>query len=123
MKPQRRRVLEKLIITEISGVDNPCQDPALVAIMKRTPQSKFEIAKLRFTDACAKANPYHDRRGRFTTRRKAQVTIDPFKRLGVSDFEDTANEIAKRDIAHERKRWLRPAKKIRKALTLFKRLR
>jgi hypothetical protein len=97
MKPQRRRVLEKLIITDISGVDNPCQDPALVAIMKRTPQSKFEIAKLRFTDACAKANPYHDRRGRFTTRRKAQVTIDPFKRLGVSDFEDTANEIAKRD--------------------------
>ena len=34
---QKRRVLEKLKLTEISGVDRPCQEGARVAIMKRAP--------------------------------------------------------------------------------------
>lgn len=32
---KRRRVLEKLKLTEISGVDNPCQEGARMVIMKR----------------------------------------------------------------------------------------
>jgi hypothetical protein len=31
----KRRVLDKLLLTEISGVDRPCQEGARVAIMKR----------------------------------------------------------------------------------------
>jgi hypothetical protein len=42
----KRRVLEKLNITEISGVDRPCQEGARVAIMKRDFSEKHRIDKL-----------------------------------------------------------------------------
>lgn len=31
----KRRILDELVLTEISGVDRPCQEGARVAIMKR----------------------------------------------------------------------------------------
>lgn len=34
---KRRRILDEIQIDEISGVDRPCQQPALVTIMKRNP--------------------------------------------------------------------------------------
>lgn len=33
--PRARQILEKLVITEISGVDRPCQEHARMTIMKR----------------------------------------------------------------------------------------
>src|ERR1044072_9798721 len=50
--PMKRRILEELTMTEISGVDRPCQEGARVALFKRAPVEKF--------------NPNHDARGRFS---------------------------------------------------------
>lgn len=41
----KRRVLEKLKLTEISGVDRPCQQHATVAIMKRAADDAADFAK------------------------------------------------------------------------------
>jgi len=48
----KRRILEKLKLTEISGVDKPCQRGAVVTIMKRDPEASVEalnerVAKLK----------------------------------------------------------------------------
>lgn len=47
------RILSKLTISELSGVDNPCQEHARVSIMKRAPRTKrpHTIAKATFQEA------------------------------------------------------------------------
>jgi hypothetical protein len=69
---KRKRVLEKLIITEISGVDRPCQEGAFAAIMKREPileraASSIEKSQHHFAAAIAKYNEHHDAMGRFAS--------------------------------------------------------
>jgi hypothetical protein len=44
-RPTRRRILRKIRIDEISGVDWPCQEGAIVTIMKRDPSA--EVDKIR----------------------------------------------------------------------------
>lgn len=60
----KRRILEDLKITEISGVDRPCQEGAIVTLMKRAPDSSktgelsARIAKLKKQlDLLKKYNP------------------------------------------------------------------
>lgn len=70
----RRRVLEKLILTEISGVDLPCQEGARVAIMKRDYsgdrtvllQKRIDALKMSLTKFDPDKHP-HDARGRWAT--------------------------------------------------------
>jgi hypothetical protein len=91
---KRRRILEKLIINEISGVDHPCQEGAQVAIMKRkasnTMNDELEGSVLDL-----------EARIQALTKAVAAVTdkkdFDPFKRVGVPDFDSTVSEIRKRD--------------------------
>lgn len=42
----KRRILDKLLLTEISGVDRPCQEGARVAIMKRDTSFDDRVVKL-----------------------------------------------------------------------------
>jgi hypothetical protein len=61
----KRRVLHKLKLTEISAVDRPAQEHALVTIMKRAPSSAFERRAQLLDDtaellAAAKYNHSHD---------------------------------------------------------------
>jgi hypothetical protein len=87
---KKRRVLEKLIITEISGVDNPCQEGASVAILKRrddTMSGKTEELEARIIElnkTLAAVSEEAD---------KADKGFDPLKR----SFEQTVTEIQKRD--------------------------
>src|ERR1043166_4325142 len=95
MEPTKRRVLRKLHITEISAVDNPCQEHARMMIMKRAPIPKTQTRSMRLAklqanmtllkadifgalDVAAglagglggkgkKGNPYHDEKGRFSS--------------------------------------------------------
>lgn len=59
----KRRILEDLKITEISGVDRPCQEGAIVTLMKRAPDPKTDtlsarLAKLKKqVDLLKKFNP------------------------------------------------------------------
>lgn len=50
MNPTKKRILHKLKITEISGVDNPCQEHARMTIMKRVELDPDEYMKRSFTD-------------------------------------------------------------------------
>lgn len=42
-----KRILHELKITEISGVDRPCQEGARVAILKAAPSVDLDLLKLR----------------------------------------------------------------------------
>lgn len=68
----RRRILEKLELTEISGVDRPCQEGAKVTIMKRdTPEEvrtaalQKRIASLKEQIAKFDPNQARDQQGRW----------------------------------------------------------
>ena len=56
----KRRILRKLKITEISGVDRPCQEEARVTIMKRhEPEDRFvtdDPSDFEFLRTLARAN-------------------------------------------------------------------
>lgn len=57
--PRWRRTLHKLTITEISGVDRPCQEGARVAILKRaqtTQETEMEPFDKRVSDILAGSN-------------------------------------------------------------------
>ena len=46
MIPQKRRILEKIKIDEISGVDRPCQSGAVVALLKRETEPQMNYHAL-----------------------------------------------------------------------------
>src|SRR4051794_4523271 len=83
--PPKRRILEKLKILEVSGVDKPAQEGALVALLKRQ-NSKQETEKM--TDAELLEIEVRD----LTAQLAKQTQAGPLKA-----FEELANEIIKRD--------------------------
>jgi hypothetical protein len=100
---RKRRVLEELKLTEISGVDFPCQEDARVAIMKRKEQEAMDIDQMEkvaelegaVCDLEAKVSDLTKRLERASEQPAKK--LDPFKRVGVTDFQQTVSEIKKRD--------------------------
>ena len=98
---QKRRVLEKLKLTEISGVDRPAQESAHVAIMKRKDDTMDDQTPIEGIAELEGAVLDLEAQVADLTKRLAEadakLKIDPFKRLGSVDFEQTVTEIRKRD--------------------------
>ena len=87
---KRRRILEKLQINEISGVDFPCQEGAGVAIMKRKATNMNDELDGQMTDLEARIE--HLTKTLAAATDKDQSNFDE-----VVDFEQTVAEIQKRD--------------------------
>jgi hypothetical protein len=94
---KRRRILEKLVINEISGVDFPCQEGAGVAIMKRKATNMNEEVEGQMIDLEARIEHLTKTLATVTDKAEAKKDFDPFKRVRVTDFEQTVAEIQKRD--------------------------
>jgi hypothetical protein len=90
---RRRRILEKLKLTEISGVDNPCQEGARVAIMKRKEPNMNDTENLlegALIDLEAQV---------VDLNKKIDVAVhaEPKQPIHINEFENTVVEIRKRD--------------------------
>jgi hypothetical protein len=85
---RKRRVLEKLKLTEIRGVDRPCQEGARVAIMKRKEPNMNDTENLL--------------EGALIDLEAQVVDVDvavraDAKPIHINEFENTVAEIRKRD--------------------------
>jgi hypothetical protein len=92
----KRRVLEKLIINEISGVDNPCQENARVAIMKRennmTEQTEDQLLDGQLLDLEAKLMEFNK-----VLAAVGEAAEEADKAAIEQSFEQKVEEIRKRD--------------------------
>jgi hypothetical protein len=84
---KRKRILDKLVLTEISGVDRPCQEGAHVAIMKRKETTMDEVQELEGAVLDLEAR----------VQELNKKTTQPHAPIAVNDFETTVTEIRKRD--------------------------
>ena len=98
--PRRRRVLRKIKISEISAVDHPAHEGALMAIMKRGPSDertlddRLDDLRLRADDveaALAKAAAV------LADRQRGTGSAQQRKERTMADLVDLARDIAKRD--------------------------
>ena len=89
MKP-KRRILEKIVLTEISGVDRPCQEGARVAIMKRK-EPNMNTEELEGSVIDLEAQVAH-----LNKKIETAVHVEPKQPIYIK-FENTVAEIRKRD--------------------------
>lgn len=95
---KRKRILDKIKLTEISGVDRPCQQGARVAIMKRAEPSsitKFDKAHQRLSAALAKAYPSHEKETEMT-KKMDETMIDDELEGSIIDLEAQLADLNKR---------------------------
>jgi hypothetical protein len=86
-----RRILEKLVLTEISGVDNPCQEGARVAIMKRK-EPNVNTEELEGSVIDLEAQVAH-----LNKQIETAVHAEPKQPIYINEFENTVAEIRRRD--------------------------
>jgi hypothetical protein len=92
---KRRRILEKLMINEISGVDRPCHEGARVAIMKRAESDDRQTET--DMDVEGLEGRANDLEAQIAHLTKALAAVGQRNRLSAEDFEQAVAEIRKRD--------------------------
>ena len=95
--PEQRRIIRKLKITEISGVDNPCQEGARMTIMKRaeaplTAMTAFDqrVTEIQQSDGCSRVQAMSKARQEFPTdfdiyQSGGSVITRPIQKNGTYD--------------------------------------